>query len=334
VQMRASQQLPNGGSRPKPRRRALLLICMAALWLMVAAATSTARAARIVIVLSSEAEPYTQAEASFRNRIPAQGHSIVTTLLKNLADKGLDQSIGPDVDAIVAIGTPAAAWLQQNLPASKPLIYCMVANPASNGLTDGRTNDGVSTDVPLAAQFNLIRESLPQTHVLGMLCHTNTPAGQRQLAQVREVLPADWRLEAVSTEQHDSVAAAIDALIQKGPDVIWTAPDATIYDTASVRALLLAALRAKKPVFGFSPAFVRAGALLGVGVDPRAQGQQAADILLQRLDRIKDAAAPDSRVRPPEQFQIAINLIVAENLGITLPDTLVRRATHQFRQDK
>ena len=40
--------------------------------------------------------------------------------------------------------------------------------------------------------------------------------------------------------------------------------DAAAYDAATVRSLLLASIRRKTPVFGYSPALVRAGALLGV----------------------------------------------------------------------
>ena len=40
----------------------------------------------------------------------------------------------------------------------------------------------------------------------------------------------------------------------------------------------------KIPVWGFSTAFVRAGALIGVGVEPRSQGTQAADVLIKLLD--------------------------------------------------
>jgi len=34
-------------------------------------------------------------------------------------------------------------------------------------------------------------------------------------------------------------------------------------------------------VWGFSPAFVRAGALIGVGVDPAAQATQVVDLIRQ-----------------------------------------------------
>ena len=115
-------------------------------------------------------------------------------------------------------------------------------------------------------------------------------------------------------------------------DMVWTAPDSTLYDTASVRALLLAALRTNTPVFGYSTAFVKAGALVGIGVDPEAQGQQAATLALQLLKGAGDAKT--SRVNPPENFQIAVNLIVASQIGVQLPPEFVQRATYTYKEER
>ena len=69
-----------------------------------------------------------------------------------------------------------------------------------------------------------------------------------------------------------------------------------------MRTLLLAGIRKKIPVWGFSTAFVRAGALIGVGVEPRSQGAQAAEILVKLLD---DPASLKEQSQSPHDFQIA-----------------------------
>jgi len=84
-------------------------------------------------------------------------------------------------------------------------------------------------------------------------------------------------------------------------------------------------------VWGFSPAFVRAGGLVGVGVEPRAQGRQAADIV-QRLGSGKPGAVTD-RVQSAQEFQVAVNLIVARQLGIEIPEALTKRATFVFKTE-
>ena len=116
-----------------------------------------------------------------------------------------------------------------------------------------------------------------------MLYRSDVPEAGHGIDAIRKSLPPEWRLEAVAVNEHPFVAAAIDALTQKSVDAIWTTADQRIYDTASVRALLLAGIRAKIPVWGYSFPFVRAGALLGVGVEPRGQGVQAAEIVVKAL---------------------------------------------------
>jgi putative tryptophan/tyrosine transport system substrate-binding protein len=297
--------------------------------LCVAAWAGAARAGEVVIVLSSDAAPYGQAETGLEQQFGEQKRDTRTVSLKDITGKGLDATVGRNADLVVAVGTPAAVWLHGQLPATTPLVYCMVSDPAAAGLAEGRATHGVSTDVPLKEQFALIGEALPAARTVGMLYRSKTPAGPRLVKAVQEALPKDWLLKAVDADSESSMADAIETLMKQRVDVVWTAADSALYDTASVRALLLAAVRTHTPVFGFSGAFVKAGALLGVGIDPQVQGQQAAALGLKLL-HASDAKPP--RVNPPERFQIAVNLIVAGQFNVTLPQDLVRRAASVFKE--
>jgi len=281
---------------------------------MVLMGWQTARA-EIVIVRSSDAAPYKDAETALRDGLAGRNEPLRSVLVKDVADKGVD-SIA-DADGVVAIGTAAARWLHERLPAKVRLVYCMVNNPQDAGLLQGRTDWGVSTDVAIADQISLIAEALPHARTVGMLYRSDT-------------LPHDWHVEAVAVNESPSIASAIDSLMQKNVDVIWTSADQRVYDAASVRSLLLAGLRNKIPVWGFSTSFVRAGALLGVGVEPRAQGAQAASILIRHLD---DPKQTESGAEAPREFQIAVNLIVAQQIGIEIPESLSGRAAFVFRPE-
>jgi putative ABC transport system substrate-binding protein len=208
----------------------------------------------------------------------------------------------------------------------------MVPGPAALALSKAKLTHGVTTQIPLADQFKLIGEALPSARSLGMLYRSNTPDGQKLLKDAQDALPAGWHIEAVAVDQFSSVADAINELTGRRLDLIWTSVDAGVYDGPVVHALLLAALRNNLPVFGFSASFVRAGALLGVGVDPAAQGNQAARIVLQILGHAWDDH--NTGVQPPESFQIAVNQIVADKIGVSLPPELLNRSTYVFKDDK
>lgn len=324
------QQSPGPCTTVTPAVRRFGLTLAAAL--LSLACSAAVRAGDIVIVLSGDAPPYALAQVGLNKQFAEQKRQTRTCALQDISKKGLEGTIGANADLVVAVGTPAAVWLHKTLPATTPLVYCMVADAAGAGLAEGRATYGVSTDIALTRQFELIGAALSQARTVGMLYRSDNAESQRQIGLIRQSLPADWKLEAVATDKSASIADAIDELTRRHVDVIWTAADPSVYDTASVRALLLASLRSHTPVFGFSPAFVRAGALLGTGVDPQAQGQQAAAVALHLLKAPADAALP--RINPAEHFQIAVNLIVAEKLDVQLPPDVVQRATQVFKGEK
>lgn len=291
---------------------------------------STAALADVVIVKSSDAGPYKQAEQALRDRLTAPDCNVRSVLVKDLADNGISASISTS-DTVVAIGTPAAAWLHNQLPGGVELVYCMVSNPLDAGLLKGPACWGVTTDVSISDQMKLIAEALPHARTVGVLYRSDTPTARQALQLLKDALPSKWNLLAVEVNDHTSVGEAIDTLTHSKADIIWTSADSKLYDGATVRELLLSAVRNGVPVWGFSPAFVRAGALIGGGVDPHTQGEQAADL----VNQLKDTKhAPPDKIQFARDYQIAVNLIVADQLGIELPDSLVRRAVYVFRQEK
>jgi len=294
--------------------------------------TGISHAGNVVIVLSGDAQPYMHAEEGFKKKFTGQTSSIRTILLSDVADKGIEATIGKSAAAVVAIGTPAADYLHTEFTQPVPLVYCMVTNPTSVGLMDGRPAFGVTIDVPIAIQIDLIAKAAPKARTLGMLYNSTAPEAKIMLKRVADALPRGWKLVAVAVDGYGSVADAIDALTSRHIDIVWTNIESGIYETATVRTLLLAGIRQKLPVYGFSPAFVRAGAIIGMGVDPTSQGEQAAGLAVRLLHDPADNTIP--RMEAPEKFQIAVNLIVADKLGIQLPADLIQGATYVFKDDK
>jgi ABC-type uncharacterized transport system substrate-binding protein len=299
----------------------------------LSAADASART--ITIVLSSGATPYRHAESGLRSALHQRGHKTRSALLKDLVNEvGLKAS---DTDAVVAVGTEAAVQLHADLRASALLTYCMVSDAEAAGLTYDRPAWGVSVNVPLASQFALISEALPKARCVGMLYRSDRATSRKLFMAAKGSMPAGWRLEGVAINMHESEAAAIGELLRRNVDVVWTAPDASVYRAATVRSLLLGAMRRGVPVFGFSRAFVRAGALLGVAIDPEEQGRHTAELtdrLLRRGPESEPKASEEGdpapqRVHDP-RFDLAVNLIVAEKLSIRLPETLVKRARYTF----
>jgi putative tryptophan/tyrosine transport system substrate-binding protein len=311
------------------RRIGKSAIWMTLLGLLLLLAAGSRAGADVVIVRSSDAAPYQQAEATFIQRLQSPQCKVRSVPVKQLADEGIGSAIST-TDTVVAIGTPAATWLHNQLPEGILLVYCMVSNPEEAGLLKGSQCWGVAMEVAESDQLELISEVLPSAKIVGTLYRSNTPAGRQVLQNFRDALPPGWRVEAVAVNDYPNVAAAIDALMDKNVDLIWTSAAFKLYDVAAVRELLVASLRNKTPVWGFSPAFVRAGALLGVGVDPESQATQTTDLIA----KLKQNRQSVEKSQPPKQYQIAINLVVADQLNIQIAGDLLKKATYIFRAEK
>jgi ABC-type uncharacterized transport system substrate-binding protein len=295
--------------------------------LLVGLWCATPSAAEVAVVLSGDAAPYRAARTGLVEGLAARGHHAHSYALEDLRTRDDLSRLSPA--AFVAVGSAAAAFLRRHLPAGTLLAYCLVADPDGLGLGGPPRTVGIATEVPLAVQVDLIRQALPATRSVGML-YRDDADGRALRERLRAALPEGWRLAAVAVDHHASVAAAIDALLQRDVDIVWTAADASVYDAGTVRSLLLSALRRRVPVFGFSTPFVRAGAVLGVGFDAHAHGLQAAEVLDRALTA-RQAGAWEPEGGQVPVFEVSVNLIAAERLGVELTPPVIERASHVFR---
>jgi ABC-type uncharacterized transport system substrate-binding protein len=271
---------------------------------------------KILVVLSGGEAPYLQAKEAIEQLLASEGCEVSAVQNDTITKPPTNY------DGYIGVGTKAAANLQGKVPSSKPLVYCMVANPAAAGLED---MSGVSTDVSLRAQFELIGKALPRARTLGALCHPESVIGPDE---IQAAAPENWRIETVMVTECDSTADAIAQLMGRNVDVVWTAADSRVYTAAAVRSLLLESLRRKVPVFGFSASFVRAGALIGTGINPADQGRQAGELISRMLSGNSTSGESPQSIEP--EYEIAVNKIVAESLSVSIPDDVMRRADVVF----
>ncbi len=274
------------------------------------------------VVVSSGAGPYVTAADALTNMLKKQSVLIQSFTLDAIKD-GLPAPVSGTSKVVwVAIGSRAADVLNSTLAGKTPLVYCMVAKPELIGLK-GRLDNvaGVSITLPVNEQFSLIRQALPDLKTIGMLYRSTSPKSVRSLVEVQEQLPEGWRLQAINIDASGSMAKAIQKLFNQQVDLIWTAADSSVYNRSTVKALLLASLRNNTPVFGFSGSFVKAGALLGLEADPALQGEYAAALVQQVFGH-------PNKPKKAEMagVNLAVNMIVADRLGISLPAAVVQQA--------
>ena len=307
-------------------------ICLAVLVVISMTGPSLGYASEVVIVPSSEATPYVKAQQAALEYFSDHGQVAEVIPLHSIQDR-LGGAPEDEKTVVVAIGSQAATQLHSKIEPPMLLTYCMVANPAKLGLDKDPPLQGVSTDVPLELQFRLISQALPKARTIGMLYQAQSTDGKALLKRVQAHLPKGWQVKPIAvddTGKYKTRSQAIDALFDSQLDIVWTQPDSSIYDRATVRTVLLTGIRRKVPVFGFSGGFVKAGALLSITVNPQAQGAKAAQIGLELLQQ---GQASNTANDNDAMFEIAVNTIVAEQLAVKLPPELIRRAKHIFKAE-
>lgn len=98
-------------------------------------------------------------------------------------------------------------------------------------------------------------------------------------------------------------------------DVVLAIPDPVVHKPISAKWLLYNSYRARKPVIAFSKSYVKAGAIASVFSTPAQVGIQAAEIILERLNKRQYGSV----YRYPKYFTVSFNSSVAKYLGIKLP---------------
>ena len=176
---------------------------------------------------------------------------------------------------------------------------------------------------PLSRQLALLRLALPKAQNLGVLWPLETAdtaegAGLSnsllELKQVTIEQRLNLRIEKVQVgaPAYKPLSSLLGLV-----DVLWALPNDQIYNPASFQNILLSSIRAGVPMVGFSAAYVRSGAMLGVYATPQPMARQAAHMV---RDMLVDGHAAGAAVAPqfPKAFEVGVNQAVARSLGYTL----------------
>jgi len=288
---------------------------LAALTLALAAVLCpTPASAQVLVVLSEAGGAYEETAEAFRNELRrlAPGQTVTATTVKEL---------GPvsGYQLVVTLGSQAARGVAA-LGQHPPTICSLLPRSAYEripGLREGR-DSAVLLDQPAGRQIELIRLALPGFHRLALLegresrdlvGQLSEAARERKLTVVRENV------------LHDGELYAALQRVTAEPAVLLATPDGGVYNSYSIQNVLLTAYRQRSPLVGFSAAYVRAGAILGLYSTPAQVGRQTAEMARAAL-----AGNPLPAPQGPRYFEVGSNPQVARSLGIALEEPEALRA--------
>lgn len=277
----------------------------------------------IAVVTGPSTPPFDAARTQIKQYLEGKGHQVqMITVGTNQAAVQLT----PGTSTVVAVGAAITNWLNDRLPKDLPLVCCMLDEPHHAKLNNRPNLFGITVNVPIADQIKLMRATRPALRTIGMVYNSDHPESVAGFHAMRDALPEGIALNAIAVNEFTSTAAAFRALLNNRIDFVWTTNDPAVFDYNSTRALLLHAFRRGVPIYGFSLPFVKAGAVVGVGINPADHGLQTGE-LAHRV-ATKDPAivnAPDGKWRT-SRYQIGIHHRMARLLRIRISRELREQA--------
>lgn len=266
-----------------------------------------------------------------------EGENLTVEYQNAAADMGTasqisDAFVSNKVDLICAIATPTAqSAYNAAMDSDIPVVYTAVTDPVAAELADEDGNPvgnvtGTSDELPIKEQLEMIRQMLPDAEKVGIM-YTTSEANSISALETYKELAGDYGFEIVESgiSTTADISLAADDLISQ-VDCITNLTDNTV--VASLPTILEKANEKGIPVFGSEIEQVRIGCLAAEGLDYVALGEQTGEMAAKILKGEAEASEmPYETITEPGFY---VNMKVAENLGITVPDELSQSAVESF----
>ncbi|MEO6626916.1 MAG: ABC transporter substrate-binding protein [Burkholderiaceae bacterium] len=238
--------------------------------------------------------------------------------------------VGDAPDVIVAITTPTAQAMA-SATKSIPLVFATVTDPIKAKLVTAYTKTGtnitgVSDAAPLPEQIQLMLEILPKMKKVGFIYNPGLDNAVSTLEALRGLLKQKGIeiVESPSPTTNEVILAA-KKLVGK-VDAIYVPNDTTV--VSALETIVKIGQETQTPVFAGETGAVARGVIGSVGLDyvavGRVAGNMVADILGGKLPGDID---PVLAYKVLTNFQVAINRGSAQKMGVTVPESVLKRAT-------
>ena len=234
-------------------------------------------------------------------------------------------------DLIVA-AAPQPSRAVKDATSTIPIVMLFVADPVRLGLVanlarPGGNLTGVATLVPggfMAKMLDLLHQVVPKATRIAVLVN---PANEMMRILATQEIPEAARqmgiqVQIVEARTPDELEPALNAAVREraeallaNADAVWNNPPALLPQHVARTGL---------PAIYLVRAQVLAGGLMSYGpdfVELSRRGGGYVDLIL------KGAKPGDLAIEQPTKFDLVINLKTAKALGITIPQSLLLRAT-------
>ena len=230
------------------------------------------------------------------------------------------------VDVVVTGGNAAVAVKQAT--STIPIVFVLAVDPVGMGLVarlshPGGNVTGLSSQQTDTAgkRLELLREVLPDLRRLAIMASVGSPEAAQEARDV-QAISKKLGLDVVTSEilHAGDISRAFKTLKGQAEALYVTADALANSNRMRINALALAA---RLPTMYGIRGMVEAGGLMSYGANYSDLFRRAGYYADKILRGAKPAELP---VEQPTKFDLVVNLITAEALGLTVPPTVLARA--------
>jgi ABC-type uncharacterized transport system substrate-binding protein len=189
-----------------------------------------------------------------------------------------------DLVLAIAVGSDAATALDHLAPAALPVVKSMLLeSDLAGGSEQKHPGTAITVDMPPAALIDRLVSLFPTRTRLGAI------RGPRQTESDVRVLEQAAHERGLKLKVTSCWEARdlIDRFLKFKSDVdfVWCPPNPQLYNSVTLKPLLVTSVTNRLPVIAYSQQLVEAGALFGGAPDFRDVGRMTAGVALRILNR-------------------------------------------------
>ena len=229
-------------------------------------------------------------------------------------------------DVIVAIATPAAqAVLSETTEI--PIVFAAVTDPVDAELVDsletpGGNVTGTSDEVSAEAIMELAKEITPGFKTIGALYSAGEDNSDSVIKGLKEYADKNGYKVIESTVTNTSEVQQAAQYLADKADVIYSPIDNTIASAMAVASETFN--NAKVPFYVSADSMVQDGGLATYGIDYTVLGKETAKMVAEILE---GADVSTMSVVKMSDMNIYVNTTTADAIGVTIPDSIMEKAT-------
>lgn len=299
--------------------------------IMCLAMVTAAQAVTVSVNQFVEHPALDQSLNGFRDQLADEGFDVNYNIYYAQANMPtvlqiVNQIMGDRADLVLAIATPSAQACVQRIK-DTPILFTSVTDPLEAGLVADMNHPGGNvsgtTDMsPLAQQITLLREIHPDLKNLGVIYNAGEANSVVQ-ADIIKAVCAEMGLNLVeaTTVNSAGVYQAAQSLVGK-VDAVFLPTDNTVI--SNMEAVLKICIDNKIPLYSAEADSVRRGCIASLAIDYYQLGRQTG-MMAGKILR-GEAKVGDLPVEALHNTSLVVNLNMAAQMGVTLPQSVLDRA--------